>query len=77
MTTPTLSTAGTNSELLLITCNSGVEHRINKPQLCEVVDSTTATIFRVNIFHGIRELSLEFASQTEVNTFLTALDGEY
>ena len=77
MAKPTITTAGTASGFLLITNQDGLVSRINKSLVCEVVDSSNARSYRIDLFHGNRETNLTFSNQTEVDAFLSLLDAEY
>lgn len=77
MTTPTITTTGTNNGLLLITDHTGVAHRVPKTSLNDVVNSGNGHAYRVEIYHGSEYFVLLFASTAEVNTFLAAVDALY
>lgn len=76
MTTPTITSIGTASGLLL-TDNGGKLHRINKSKVCEIEESTNVDVFRITIFCGSRTHDLEFVNQTEIDAFLADLDAQY
>lgn len=77
MATPTISTAGTLSNLLLITTDEGAVHRIPFVSGAVFTDTSNADAYRVDVLHSNGEITLKFASSAEVATALAAIDALY
>jgi hypothetical protein len=77
MSTPTISTAGATSGLLLITDHEGTISRVPKTAVCDVVDSSSSDVYRVEVCHAHGAIILIFASAAEVTAALNAIDAQY
>jgi len=77
MADPTITTAGTNSGLLLVTDQDGIKYRIPKGSLSDAVDSSNSEAWRVELVTANNGAVLIFETEAAKNTFLTNLEALY
>ncbi len=77
MSTPTISTTGTNDGLLLITDHEGTVSRVPKASVCDIMNSSNNGVHRVEVCHSNGRIILLFADVTEVVDALALFDAQY
>ena len=77
MSNPTITLTGATTGLLLITDQDRLIHRIPKGALCEIVDSSNSTSFRLDLCLTNSETTLLFDTAIARDTFLAMLDTYY
>jgi len=77
MATPTVVTTGVLDNLLLITDHDGLNHRVPKTAVGNIVNSGNENADRIEIHYAGGEIVLIFESAIEVAAFLTLIDAQY
>ena len=77
MATPTITTTGTLSGLLLITDHESVSHRVPLSSIDDVSDTSNSSAYRIEILTRSRNITLVFANASEVTAALAAIDALY
>lgn len=77
MADPTITTAGAASGLLLITDKDGVIYRVPKQSLSDIVDSSNANCWRLELITANNGAVLLFSTEAAKNTFITNLEALY
>ena len=77
MADPTIATTGATNGLLLITDQSGVIYRIPKASLSDIVDSSNANCWRIELITANNGAVLLFATEAKKNQFITDLEALY
>jgi len=77
MADPTITTAGATNGLLLVTDQGGVIYRIPKDTLSDIVDSSNANCWRLELVTANNGAVLLFSTEAKKNTFITNLEALY
>lgn len=77
MAEPTISIIGANSGLFKITSQDGVVYRIPKTSVSDLVDSSNANAFRLEIVSANNGAVLIFGTEELKDSFIAAFDAAY
>jgi len=77
MADPTITTVGATNGLLLVTDHEGAQYRIPKESLSDVIDSSNAHSWRIELVTANNGAVLLFTTETAKNTFLTDVEALY
>lgn len=77
MANPIISRTGAANGFLLVTDQAGLDHRILKTALSDIVDSSNSRVFRLDVLLAGGEITLLFDTSSALDSFLSNLDSFY